>query len=778
MTRSGAPARARSLDREPTSFVGRRRELKELKEALSSTPLLTLTGPAGVGKTRLALRLGADLRRAFPDGVVVAALDDVRDPAVLTETVAAALGLHDGSTPWLVGALADFLVEERLLLILDNCEQVLDAAAVLADALLRGCPGVRILATSREPLAIGGEVAVPIVPLSVPPTGDRPVEALLRFEAVHLFVERARAASPGFELTADNGEAVAALCARLDGIPLAIELAAVRLRALTVEQVLRQMDDRFRLLTTGSRVASARQQTLRAAVDWSFELLTEPERVVWRRLSVFEGGFELDAAEAICADDGLPRERVLDLVAGLVDRSIVMREQIGAEARYRMLETIREFGLEQLEASDEVPALRRRHRDWCLSFARQVREKSWSADQEGWWQRASTELPNLRSALRYCASTPGEVTAGLSIASDVFYWGLDVREGRRWLDELLALDDAPTPERAFALASSAHMAFHRMDVEAAEEEGRAARAIAEDLGDDRLLCFTGWVLGQGALLEGRLDEAERLLEEARGPAERLDDRRYLAMVQNTLGAVKAAAGDPEGAIELCRASGSISDEVGDRYFRAAAAFTEGVERWKLGEADAGAELIGDCVRLHRRSGDRFQLGMSLEALAWIATTSAQGERAARLMGGADRLFTESGTMIYPPWDRAHDECERACRDRSGAAAFERWFAAGRAATTDEVVAFALGEVPVARTRAAAGRSGTELTSREREIAVLVAEGLSNRAIASRLVISPRTAETHVEHILTKLGFSSRAQIAAWVVEEETSTGSALADTSG
>jgi predicted ATPase/DNA-binding CsgD family transcriptional regulator len=775
MARPGSPVRARSLDRDPTSFVGRRRELKELKEALSSTPLLTLTGPAGVGKTRLALRLGTELRRAFPDGAVLATLEDVRDPSLLTETVAAALGLHDGSTRWLVGALADFLAERRLLLILDNCEQILDPAAVLVDALVRGCPGVRILVTSREPLGIGGEVVFPLAPLSVPlPATDRPADALLRFEAVDLFVKRARAASPGFELTADNADAIAALCARLDGIPLAIELAAVRLRALTVDEILRQMDDRFRLLTTGSRVARPRQQTLGAAVGWSFDLLSEPQQVMWRRLSVFEGGFGLDAAEVVCAGEGISRDGVLQIVADLVDRSIVMRSQTSPDARYRMLETIREFGLERLRDSGEESALRGRHRDWCLAFAREMRERSWGPDQVEWWQRASAELSNLRSALRYCADTSGEARAGLSIASDVFYWGLDVREGRRWLDELLALDDAATPERAFALASSAHMAFHRMDVEAAEEAGAAARALAEDLGDDRLRCFAAWVLGQGALLRGGLDEAEALLEEARGLAERLEDRRYLAMALNTLGAVLAARGDPDGAIELCRRSAEISDEIGDRYFRSAAAFTEGAERWKRGEVDAAAELVDGCVRLHRRSGDKYQLGMALEALAWIATTGGEDERAARLMGAADRLFVESGTMIYPPWDRVHDECERTCLGRTGASAFERESSAGRTARTEEVVAFALGEV-AAPVRRATERSASVLTGREREIAALVAEGLSNRDIASRLVISPRTAETHVEHILTKLGFTSRAQIAAWVVEEE-ATGSALADT--
>jgi DNA-binding CsgD family transcriptional regulator len=588
-----------------------------------------------------------------------------------------------------------------------------------------------------------------------------------------LFVERAKAASPTFDLTINNGQAVATLCRRLDGIPLAIELAAVRLRALTVGQILNQMDDRFRLLTTGSRAASPRQQTLRAAVEWSLGLLSETERITWRRLSVFAGGFELDPAEAVCSGDGLPRQAVLELVASLVEKSLVTRVEGGLGARYRMLETIRDFGRERLRESGEQPALQRRHRDWYLGLARQVNVHSLGPSQAEWWQRASVELPNLREALHFCLTTPGEAQAGLSIASDLrFYWAWaagNAREGRRWLDELLQLDPSPTPERAMALASSAFLAVLQTDFAAAAERAEASRALATQLGDDPVLCFVLVVMGLGALFEQKLEEATVLLEEALRQWERLDDRRHLPMTLNTLGAVWSFRGDSARAIELFRASASISRELGDRYFQAATSLIEGMERWKLGELQPAATLLTESIRLMHELGDKYHVGMSAEALAWITMSGGEAARAIRLMGGAQRLFEETGTLVYPPWDQYHDACTRQGRTRLGDAEFDRLFQSGRGTSTETLVSLALQEEAEREPRPPAERGGsTDLTRRERQIAGLVAQGLSNRDIASTLVISQRTAETHVEHILTKLGFTSRAQIAAWVAERQQS----------
>jgi predicted ATPase/DNA-binding CsgD family transcriptional regulator len=773
MARSTATDRPKGLPRELTSFVGRRRELREAKQALASTALLTLTGPAGVGKTRLALRVAADLRRAFPHGVWMVELANLRDPALVAQAVAHAVGYRDVSARWLVSSLADFLATRRLLLILDNCEHLLDACAVLADALLRSCPDLKILATSREPLGIGGEATLQVQPLSLPAVGRAPPpEALLQSEAVRLFVERAKAASPTFDLTASNGQAVATLCQRLDGIPLAIELAAVRLRALTVGQILNQMGDRFRLLTTGSRAASPRQQTLRAAVEWSFGLLSEAERITWRRLSVFAGGFELETTEDVCSGDGLPRQAIPELVASLVEKSLVTRVEDNLGARYRMLETIRDFGRERLRESGEQPALQRRHRDWYMGLARQVNEHSLGPSQAEWWQRASVELPNLREALRFCLTTPGQVQAGLSIAADLrFYWAWaagNAREGRRWLDELLQLDPAPTPQRGMALASSAFLAVLQMDVAAAAaERAEAARALATRLGDDLALCFVLVVMGLGALFARKLEEATTLLEDALRGWERLGDRRHLPMTLNTLGAVWSFRGDSARAIELFRASASISKQLGDRYFQASASQIEGMERWKLGELEAAAALITESIRLMHGLGDMYQVAMSVEALAWITMSGGEFARASRLMGGAQRLFEETGTLVYPPWDQYHDACTRQGRTRLGDAQFDRLFQSGRQASTETLMSLALQEQAEQVPQPRAERAGiTALTRREQEIAGLVAQGLSNRDIASTLVISQRTAETHVEHILTKLGFTSRAQIAAWVAERQ------------
>jgi predicted ATPase len=365
MAVSLAPAPVTNLPAGLTRFVGRRHELTKAKRLLSTTRLLTLTGPGGVGKTRLALQLAAEVQRAFPDGVWLVELAELTEPALLGHTVAEALGLREQSGHWRLATLTDHLTGRHLLLILDNCEHLVDACAVLVDQLLRTCPQLHMLATSRQPLSITGEHILPVPPLPVPDSDQLPPpEALARYDAVTLFLDRATSAVPSFRLTADNHAAVARLCQALEGIPLALELAAVRLRALSASQILDRLTDRYALLSAGSRSAPSRQQTLRACIDWSFELCSPAERMLWARLAVFAGGFELDAAEGICSDDQLPREAVFDLVAALVDKSILIREERDAHIRYRLLETIRQYGQEKLREGGELATWRRRHRDW------------------------------------------------------------------------------------------------------------------------------------------------------------------------------------------------------------------------------------------------------------------------------------------------------------------------------------------------------------------------------------------------------------------------------
>ena len=420
-----------NLPAELTSFVGRRGEVAEVRRLLSGSRLVTLTGVGGVGKTRLALRAAAGLRRAFGDGVWLVQLDQLRNEALVAQAVTGVLGLHARSGFSPEAALAEYLADRRLLLLLDNCEHLVDAVAKLADQLLRAAPGLRVLATSRESLNIAGETVLPVAPLPAPDPGQPlTVATLARFPAVGLFAERARQVVPGFTVTEANMAAVAGICHRLEGLPLAIELAAARARVLSAEQIQARLGDRLGLLTRGGRANPTRQQTLRASIGWSYELCSQAERLLWTRLSVFAGGFELDAAEGICADDQLAAGDVLDLLAALADKSVLIAEHGASGVRYRLPETLREFGQERLRESGEYTALRRRHRDWYEQLARQA-DTSWlsrqTADRVA---RLFREHANVQAAQDFCQTEPGEAEAGLRIAMHVwlFYYFDGVRQ--------------------------------------------------------------------------------------------------------------------------------------------------------------------------------------------------------------------------------------------------------------------------------------------------------------------------------------------------------------
>jgi predicted ATPase len=355
---------------ELTEFVGRRAELAQVRAALEGARLVTLTGPGGIGKTRLALQAAAGVRRAFADGVWLTELGGLRDPGLLVAEVARSLGLSDRSSRWVVAGLSDYLEGRQALLVLDGCEHLADACAVMADALLRSCPQLRIMATSRHVLGVAGEVTIAVPPMTVPPAGLADAEELMRFEAVRLFAERAAAVLPGFAVGGANSVAVAGVCRALDGIPLAVELAAVRLRSLSPDQILSRLGSRFQLLSSGSPADVPHHRTLRAALEWSYGLLTEAEQAMWRRVSVFAGSFDLDAAEAVCAVGRVAAGETADLIDALVAKSILLRGAGRGTARYRLLDTIGEFGLEKLRAQGNERRLRLRHRDWYAAWPR------------------------------------------------------------------------------------------------------------------------------------------------------------------------------------------------------------------------------------------------------------------------------------------------------------------------------------------------------------------------------------------------------------------------
>ncbi|HST81207.1 MAG TPA: hypothetical protein VLL08_05675, partial [Kineosporiaceae bacterium] len=442
-SRGGRRSMRGSLPAQLSPLVGRGREIGQVKALVTKHRLVTLTGVGGVGKTRLALQVATDLRRQFSDGAWFVDLThlqasqlpgpEVRDPDLIAHVVLLALGMPQraGGSP--VEMLISYLTDRQTLVVLDNCEQVGPACAVFVDQLLVACAGVRVLATSREPIAVGGEVIYPVQPLPVPDRDRRAdLRDLTRYESVALFVTRAQAVTPGFTLTHHNRDAVAELCRRLDGLPLAIELAVARVRVLAPQQILERVNDRFALLSRGRRDAPGRQQTLRACVEWSFDLCGKPERVLWARLSVFVGGFTLDAVESVCCDELLPAHDLVDVLAGLVDKSIVDRLDPGGDrsgpVRYRMLETIRDYGMERLAQAGDQALFRARHRDWCRELVAAA-GAGWSSHRQPYWQaRLTEEQPNVRAAIEFCLATPGEAEMVFPIVELMprAYWGSGV----------------------------------------------------------------------------------------------------------------------------------------------------------------------------------------------------------------------------------------------------------------------------------------------------------------------------------------------------------------
>ncbi|MCO5996048.1 ATP-binding protein [Actinoallomurus rhizosphaericola] len=756
------------LPAEVTSFVGRRHEVAEVKRLLSVSRLVTLSGVGGVGKTRLATRVSTLVHRAFPDGVWLIDLASLANPGLLVPAVCETLQVEGASAGPPLQVLIDHICDAHALLILDNCEHLLAEAALLAETLLRACPRLRILATSRQALGVAGEqtLSIPSLPVTgrnVTGPDTAPDGGMVAGDAVRLFAERAEAVVPGFTLTEDNLPTVERICHRLDALPLAIELAAVRLRALSVHQLLARLDDRFRLLTSGSRAVLPRHQTLRALIDWSYGLCTEPERLLWERTSVFSGGLDLEAAETVCAGDGIDRDDILELVIGLVDKSILLREEHSGTVRYRLLETIRQYGQERLNASGTTTRVQRRHRDHYRNLITRAEHDWFGPDQVTWLDLLRTEHPNLRAALEYSFSAADESAVGLEMAAGLLHhWMVNyyLTEGRDWLDRGLAAGTEPGAVRAKALCADAWMAITQGDSGAALRMLDEAGSIGDRLGSRSVGAYVALFRGMVAMYAADADSAIRYYKEAAAAHRRLGDREGLALGLIWLCLTCSFQGSSKPALEYGQEGLTLCDAAGERWYQAYATMALGVETWREGDLRGAAELVRRSLRSHRELDDPLGMGVDFEILAWVATAEKDYERAARLLGILRTTWRLIGAPPsgYGHLVRCHEECASRTRVAMGGHAFTMACEAGAALAFDNALAYALGE----RRLTAADPVGSPLTRRETEIADLVAEGMSNRDIAARLVIAQRTAEGHVEHILNKLGFNSRAQIGAWV----------------
>jgi non-specific serine/threonine protein kinase len=713
-----------------------------------------------VGKTRLALRVAADVRRSFTDGVWLVELSALRDGDLLARTIAARLGLPDQAAGDPADLLADHLADRHLLLILDTCEHLVDACAKLAEALLRAAPRLRILATSREPLDVMGEQALLIPPLEVPEPGV-PAEG---YDSVTLFIDRADAIMPGFTLTAANQQAVARLCRELDGIPLALELAAVRLRTMSIEQIVDRLDDRFRLLGT-ARTSLDRHQTLHAAVGWSHELCTAQEQQLWARLSVFPGSFDLEAAERVCAGEPITADPLFDTLGRLVGKSIVLCEQDGS--RYNMLDTIREYGAERLRGLGEQDELRRRHRDHYLGLAEQAAAGIIGPEQVGWLVRLRQETHNLRVALDYSYASPGQEADGLRMTVLLRpYWlllGL-FNEGRHWHDRALATGRDPRLG-AWALYGAGILAVQQGDFERANPLLARAADLADEFHDRDLGIHVSDARGIALTFTGDLDEALEYRESALAGYREIGCSEPFAFSTFAgLAALYCLVGEQDRGIALTEECLRRSEALGEQWGRGSALLARGAGRWLSGDADRAIEDALASLRIKERLGDLHSITMALDLIAISLATKGDHVRAAELCGVGDALWRILGAPVQqgPHYVEIRRHATETIRQALGEEQFETARQRGTGLSVPEAIAIARNETATPVTPVLA----SPLTDREREIAKLVTEGLGNREIAERLVLAKRTVDSHIEHIFKKLGFTSRAQVAAWVSRQD------------
>jgi len=765
--------RAERLPGDLTSFVGRREEIAEVRQLLGASRLVTLTGPGGVGKTRLAIRVARAAERAFRDGVHLVELAALTDPDLLPHTVLDALAVTEHTKRPPMQVLGEYLSRRDALLVLDNCEHLLDGVAALTDTLLRSAPGLRVIATSRQSLAIAGEHLYSVPPLPVPDQETTLAPGLVQgFPGVALLVDRAAAVVPGFQVNAENQDDVIRLCQRLEGIPLAIELAAVRLRVLTVAELADRLDDRFQILTRGNRTGPERHQTLQATIDYSYSLCTEAEQRLWARASCFTGGFALDAAESICADDKLPRSSVLDTISALTEKSIFNREEHDGVLRFGMLETIREYGLTRLQKLDEVETLRRRHRDWYQNVVERACAEWFGPRQGAWAQTLRRDHANFRSALEYCLSEPGEIEHGLLMAGRPWFLWIAcgyMTEGHLWLERLLQESSEPTTARAWTMMTGAYVTTLRGGDETVDSYLKESLEIGHQAGDLGVIAYATQQMANRQFLTGdlrgaveRFHTALRLYEASDLPADYVNSMRVqLALAHLFLEEVDEASQILEDVHRDC-------EEAGESWLRSFAIYGRGFLELVRGQLDDAERDLREALKIKRFFHDTVGLALVLDVLAWTSIAKGNSRYGLVLLGAVSKVWESFGAQLFgfeQMMGRRQHFAGLARESLGDRAATAAW-AEGSSMRLEDALDFASGQRSKTLPKRPPVASGaTGLTRREREVADLVADGLSNKEIATSLVISLRTAETHVEHILTKLGFNSRAQITTWLTAQ-------------
>jgi non-specific serine/threonine protein kinase len=791
-----------NLPAQVSSFIGRERELAEVRDLVGGSRLVTLTGAGGVGKTRLGLEVAAALLDGAGDGVWFADLAPLGDPDLVAVTVANVLSVRQEPGRPVTDTLVEAVGGRRLLVLLDNCEHLISACAKLTDALLRGCPNLALLATSREPLDIDGERVFRVPSLETPAEGAD-AGAIRASEAVRLLGDRAAAQGAPLGGDAEAAEVAGRICRRLDGIPLALELAAARLRAMRAAELESRLDERFALLTGGSRAGLARQQTLRAMVDWSWELLNPGERAALARLSVFAGGFTLAAAEAVAAGPDAPAAEVLGHLGTLVDKSLVQFGDTGSGPdRYRLLETVRQYAARQLDAQGPAAAdaTGAAHLDYYLALAEAAAPQLVAADQAAWLDRLDAELGNLRAAINFSLAQP-DPEPGLRLAASLrVYWRDRGRasEGAGVLGTLLDAPaaQAPTLPRARALIAAVNLLQETGGDAIAGDYCEEALVIARAVGDDHVVAEAlferAWILVRQAqpgaalpLIESGLDLARRLQEPeltgrlltarsfaqdvvenfagaARDAAEALQlfrqagDRLQVGALLGNLGSHELSAGDPDSARRHLAESLDIVRAFNDRPAIIYGTFNLGLAEYLGGSPGAAEPLFAESLDLARRIGMKRLIAYALIGLALAGHGGADPGWSARLHGAADQALADLGETIEPLEGQLADRDRQRLRAVMGAEAFEAEYAAGR--TLDLAQGLATLSEPAA---AATGEAAPVLTPRELDVLKLVAQGLSNSEIAQRLFLSEHTIHRHLANILRKLGLSSRAAAAAW-----------------